>query len=425
MEPHQEIFNYLSPFLVGLLLSTGIGLILGLEREYNKDTSSSIAGIRTFPIVAILGYLLASLSDNYGVWIIIAAIPALFVFLAFDHFQNTTKTTIGHTTHFALITTFVMGIMVANHLYKESLGTAVIVVTLLALKGKFSTTLNRITEEELFSIIKFFILALLVLPFLPNKDFGPNNILNAYDIGWIVVIVSLINFLGYFSIKFIGSGKGILLTAILGGLISSTAVTWTFASQSKENPSLSNVYASGVIVASSIMFPRLALMAFIFNPDIIYSLWVPFTLMFITSLFFSWWMVRNKTDKKKTHDIKIGNPLNILSALTFGAIFIVILVTVYFARIYLGDKGLYLSAIVSGLADTDAITISMSKLANEIITLKTAALVIVTATLSNSIIKLIISLWKGSKELSKKVSLAYVAVLLVGGLYILINQLNS
>ncbi|HCQ16017.1 MAG TPA: MgtC/SapB family protein [Cryomorphaceae bacterium] len=422
MEPHQEIYNYLSPFLTGLLLSTGIGLIIGLEREFNKFQQNSTAGIRTFPIVSILGFLLASLPADYGKWSVVVALPALILLLGLDHF-NKTPSKPGHTTHLALVSTFVLGVMVALHLYKEALASAVIIVTLLALKETFTSTLKRITHTELLSIIKFFILALLILPFLPSRDFGPGNILNAYTIGWVVVIVSLLNFAGYFLVKFIGTGKGIFLTALLGGLISSTAVAWSFAPKGKENPGLAGSYASGIVISSSIMFPRLALLAFIFNPALLTYLWLPFSLMFGTAIFFSWRLWRKKKKPETEQEIKIGNPLNILSALSFGALFVGILLTVYYAGIYLGDKGLYLSAIISGLADTDAITISMTELGGQSISAATAAMVVVTATLSNTLVKMGISIWKGGREVGRKVGTAFGSVLLVGILYVLINQI--
>ena len=424
MEQHQEIYKYLSPFLVGLLISTGIGLIIGLEREYNKLQGGSISGIRTFPIVCIAGFLLANLSVDFGNWIIVATIPAFLLFLGMDHFNKNGNHLQGHTTHLALFVTFLLGMMISKHLFKEGLAAAVIVVTLLALKDKFNSTLKRITEQELFATIKFFILSLLILPFLPNQKFGPDGIFNLYDIGWVVVIVSVLNFIGYFLTKFIGSKKGIIATAILGGLISSTAVAWSFSSRSKENPELAGTYASGILIASAIMFPRLAIISYVFNPDIINTLWLPFLLMFIVSASYSWWLIRNRKNKKVSEaPIVVGNPVDILSALYFAIIFIVILASVYYSNMYFGNQGLYFSAIISGFADTDAITISVSKLAKEIDLVSTSAKIIVAATISNSLVKLGIGLLKGSPQMKLKLSIGYGAVLIVGLSYILLTTL--
>lgn len=422
MEQHQEIYKYLSPFLVGLLISTGIGLIIGLEREYDKLQGGAMSGIRTFPIVCIAGFLLATLSADFSNWIIVASIPAFLLFLGFDHFNKEGSHLQGHTTHLALFVTFLLGMMISKHLYKEGLAVAVIVVTLLALKDKFNSTLKSITQEELFATIKFFILSLLILPFLPNQKFGPDGIFNLYEIGWVVVIISVLNFIGYFLTKFIGSKKGIISTALLGGLFSSTAVAWSFSARSKENPELAGTYASGILLASAIMFPRLAIVSYVINPVVIQTLWLPFLLMFITAATYSWWLIRNRKDSNEGEaPIVLGNPLDILSALYFAVIYIVILGSVYYSNLYLGNQGLYLSAIISGFADTDAITISVSKLAKEIDLVSASAKIIVAATISNSLVKLGIGIFKGSTQMKKKLSIGYGAVLIVGLSYILLT----
>tara|TARA_R110002072_G_scaffold166080_1_gene319296 strand:+ start:3197 stop:4474 length:1278 start_codon:yes stop_codon:yes gene_type:complete len=424
MEPPQEIYKYFSPFLIGLLISTGIGLIIGLEREYNKLQGGSISGIRTFPIVCIAGFLLANLSSEFSNWVVIATIPSFLLFLGLDHFNKNDKHLQGHTTHLALFITFLLGMMISKHLFKEGLAVAVIVVTLLALKDQFKSTLKTITEQELFATIKFFILSLLILPFLPNQKFGPDGIFNLYEIGWVVVIVSILNFIGYFLTKYIGSRKGIIVTALLGGLISSTAVAWSFSSRSKENPELAGTYASGILIASAIMFPRLAIISYVFNPNIIQTLWLPFLLMFIVAASYSWWLIRNHKNNKMSEDsILVGNPLDILSALYFAIIFIVILTSVYYSNIYFGNKGLYFSAIISGFADTDAVTISVSKLAKEIDLVSTSAKIIVAATISNSLVKLVIGVIKGNSQMKRKLFIGYGAVLVVGVSYILLTTL--
>ncbi len=422
MESQQEIYKYLSPFIIGLLISTGIGLIIGLEREYNKLKGGVISGIRTFPIVCIAGFLLANLSADYSIFIIVASVPAFLIYLAFDHLNKEGNHVVGHTTHIALFVTFLLGMMIFKQLYKEGLAVAVVVVTLLSLKDKFKTTLKNITEQELFATIKFFILSLLILPFLPNQKFGPNGIFNIYEIGWVVVIISILNFIGYFLTKYFGSKKGIISTALLGGLISSTAVAWSFSSRSKENPELAGTYVSGILMSSAIMFPRLAIVSYIINPVILETLWLPFLLMFLTAASYSWWLMRSQNGIKTDEaPIKVGNPLDILSALYFAVIYVVILGSVYYSNIYLGNRGLYLSAIVSGFADTDAITISVSNLAKEVDLASVSARIIVAAILSNSLVKLGIGIFKGSPQIKMKLSVGFGAVIIVGLSYILIT----
>ncbi|CAM4299894.1 MgtC/SapB family protein [Zobellia nedashkovskayae] len=414
--------EFMDSYLLGVLISMGIGLIIGLEREYDKLKDQGFAGIRTFPIVAILGFALENLTDKFTVWILIVSLGAFILFLAVNRmYQKQEEYGKGLTTNLALIATFVLGIMVSAEYYRDAVATAVIIVTLLSLKTRFRTVISNITSEELFAFIKFSIISLLILPFLPNKVYGPSGLLNPFEIGSIVVIVSFLNFIGYFLVKYVGSKRGILLTAILGGLISSTAVTWSYASRSEESPELSKKYAAGIVIASAIMFPRLALLTYIFNGDLLMYLALPFSLLTIICIVVSLVLIQRDTKKPDTN-IKLGNPLNILNAIGFGAIYLVILFAVFYRNKFFGESGLYYSALISGLADTDAITISMAKFSLDSEKLELASLVIIAAISSNMLVKLGISIFKGSKTTGKLVGYTFGSIILVGVIYILSNN---
>ena len=423
MQIYQDINEVVGSYILGVLISLGIGLILGLEREYDKlKEEKGFAGIRTFPIVTILGFSISSLTKFYTPWFVIISLGSFILFLALSFFsQKQEEYGKGLTTNLALIATFVLGIMVAAEYYRDAVATAVIIVTLLSLKTRFRSVISNITSEELFAFIKFSIIALLILPFLPNKEFGPDNLLNPFEIGSIIVIVSFLNFIGYFLVKFVGSKKGILLTAILGGLISSTAVTWNYASRSVESPELSKKYSAGIIVASAIMFPRLALLAYIFNSEILKHLALPFGLLTLACIIATLILMR-KDDNKPDTNIKLGNPLNILNAIGFGVVYLIILFAVFYSNQYFGENGLYYSALIAGLADTDAITISLSKFSLEGDKLQLASSVIIAATVSNMLVKLGISTLKGSKITAKIVGCAFGIVILIGVIYILVNK---
>jgi len=421
MDAFHSITEFIDTYILGVLISMGIGLIIGLEREYDKlKEEKGIAGIRTFPIVTILGFSLGNLTELFTPWLLIASLAAFIIFLAANQFsQKQEEYGHGLTTNLALIATFILGVMVSVEYYRDAVATAVIIVTLLSLKTRFRSVISNITSEELFAFIKFSIVALLILPFLPNKTFGPDNLLNPFEIGSIVVIVSFLNFIGYFLVKFIGSKKGIILTAILGGLISSTAVAWNYASRSKESPELSKKYSAGIIVASAIMFPRLALLAYIFNNNILINLALPFGLLTAICIIATLLLMR-KDDPKPDTNIKLGNPLNMLNAIGFGVVYVVILFAVFYSNQFFGESGLYYSALIAGLADTDAITISMSKFSLDGNKLTLASSVIIAATISNMLVKLGITAFKGSKAAGKLVGYAFGSVILVGIIYILV-----
>lgn len=400
----------------------GIGLILGLEREYDKLKDQGFAGIRTFPIVAILGFSLGNLTEKFTPWLLIVSLGAFILFLAFNHFfQKQEEYGKGLTTNLALIATFVLGVMVSAEFYRDAVATAVIIVTLLSLKTRFRTVISNITSEELFAFIKFSIIALLILPFLPNKTYGPNDLLNPFEIGSIIVIVSFLNFIGYLLVKYVGSKKGILLTAILGGLISSTAVTWSYASRSVESPELSRKYAAGIIIASAVMFPRLTLLAYIFNNALLTYLALPFGVLTLVCLVVSLLLIKKDTNKPDTN-IKLGNPMNLLNAIGFGVIYVVILFAVFYSDKFFGESGLYYSALIAGLGDTDAITISMAKFSLDGEKLKLASSVIIAAIMSNMLVKLGITAFKGSKTARKLVSYTFGGIILIGIIFIFIGR---
>ncbi|GER58110.1 hypothetical protein ULMA_02180 [Patiriisocius marinus] len=422
MQTYQDINVLVGPYMLGVLISLGIGLIIGLEREYDKlKEEKGFAGIRTFPIVAILGFSIASLTQLFTPWLLITSLGTFILFLALYHFsQKQEEYGQGLTTNLALIATFVLGIMVSAEYYRDAVATAVIIVTLLSLKTRFRSVISNITSQELFAFIKFTIIALLILPFLPDKPYGPDGLINPFEIGSIIVIVSFLNFIGYFLVKFVGSKKGIILTAILGGLISSTAVAWNYASSSKESPELSKKYSAGIIVASAIMFPRLALLAYIFNNTILINLAIPFGILTVICVTATLLLMR-KDDPKPDTNIKLGNPLNVLNAIKFGAVYVIILFAVFYSNQFFGESGLYYSALIAGLADTDAITISMAKFSLEGDKLALASSVIIAATISNMLVKLGIAIFKGSKTTAKYVGFAFGSVIIIGVIWVLVS----
>jgi uncharacterized membrane protein (DUF4010 family) len=213
---------YLSHYLVSLLVSTGIGLIIGLEREFRKaNEKDHLAGIRTYPLVALLGCIVTFVALSLTDWLLVGALVAFMMFVGASYYRRITFGNSGMTTEVSLIITFVLGAMTSLQMIRDALAAAVITTTLLSLKGTFHRLVLTITEEELFAFIKFIILCMLLLPFLPDTRFGPGGILNLQDIGLIIVIVTSLSFVAYLLIKFTGSYKGILLTALFGGLFSS------------------------------------------------------------------------------------------------------------------------------------------------------------------------------------------------------------
>jgi uncharacterized membrane protein (DUF4010 family) len=417
---HEYLNSVLGPYLLGMLVSAGIGLILGLEREFDTATGNEhFAGLRTFTLVTLLGYIITYLSKQYQPWIFALSLPGLFILLSIFHFAKTQKNNLGIVTELSLLIAYSLGSLVAFHFIREAIAAAVVTTTILALKQKFKKIIARITQDELYAFIKFIILSLLILPFLPNKNFGPGGIINPQTIGLVVVITSSLSFIGYFLIKFGSADKGILLTAFLGGTFSSTAVTWVFSSKSKESPSLSNSYAAGIILASSVMFIRVLLVTYLFNNAIFLVLLVPCLILTLVGLAWVFFITRKIKQKTVSPPLQLGNPINILNALFFGVLFTGISVLVFYADKFLGTRGLYLSGVLSGISDVDAISISMARYARENNQLNIAVIVIVLAMLSNTVVKAVIAMTKGTTEVRKTISYGFGTMILAGLVYVI------
>ena len=417
---HEYLNSLLGPYLLGMLVSAGIGLILGLEREFDTATGNEhFAGLRTFTLVSLLGYIITFLSKQYQPWIFALSLPGLFFLLSIFHFAKTQKNNLGIVTELSLLIAYSLGALVAFHFIREALAAAVVTTTVLALRQQFKKIIARITQDELYAFIKFIILSLLILPFLPNKNFGPGGIINPQTIGLVVVVTSSLSFVGYFLMKFGSANKGILLTAFLGGTFSSTAVTWVFSSKSKESPDLSSSYAAGIILASSVMFMRVLLVTYLFNNAIFLVLLVPCLILTLVGLAWVFFITRKIKQKMVSPPLQVGNPINILNALFFGVLFTGISVLVFYADKFFGTSGLYLSGVLSGISDVDAISISMARYAQENNQLNIAVIVIVLAMLSNTIVKAVIAMTKGTNEVRKTISYGFGSVILAGLVYVI------
>lgn len=422
---HDLLNELLTPFFLALGVALCVGLIIGLEREFDaQQKDDHLAGIRTFPLVSILGCLLASLGGIAGYGLLWAAFPAFILFVALTWYSRSKQGHTGLTSEIALIIAFTAGVMAGAHMIRAALGVAVITAALLSLKGTLRSYLALITRPELFAAIKFALIALVILPFLPDRGMGPNALLNPQDIGAVVVIVSAMSFVGYFLVKFIGEGKGILLTALFGGMFSSTSVTWVYAARSREQgATLARPYAAGISIASAVMFVRVAIVTLIFNAAVFSYVVLPCLLMAAVELGSAWFTMRKGVPKGTGKALELRDPLNILNALFFGLLYVGISLAVYYANEWLGDGGLVLSGIISGFADVDAITIAMSKFAMDPTKLRIAMLVIIAAVLSNTLVKLGITVIRGSAEVRKLAGLSTGVTMLAGLLYLLFGSI--
>jgi uncharacterized membrane protein (DUF4010 family) len=404
------------PFFTGLLVAFGVGLIIGLEREFNTmGAPGHLAGIRTFSLTAILGYLAGWLGQS-GRWeLAVLLLSGMVLLVVIGYFLRAREGHNGLTTELALLLILLLGIAISMGFRQEALAVVVVTTVVLSLKEQLHFVVRQLTQEELSAFLKFIVLALLLLPMLPNQQFGPEGLLNFQEIGWVVVLVLSISFAGYLLLKFGGAHRGVLLTAVIGGLISSTLIAWAFSARSKERKEYSDVLGAGIVLASSVMFVRVYLLSSVFSASLGKMLFWPLLLMFIGSMLPLWQIYRSPKPALDTPSLSPGNPLDIRNALVFLFLYVGVTYLMYASRTWMEGKMTYVSGAIAGLADSDAITISTSKWAAVAPDrLSEAATVILLAILSNTLFKLGISIINGDKSLIRPVGLGFGAVLLLG-----------
>jgi len=409
----EHTLNLLFKIVISLIL----GLIIGLEREH-RAKEEAFAGIRTFPLIAILGCLSAFIYDNYWNSIMWLTFGAVIVFSIVNFYLEYQKDK-GITTEIAVILTFVVGFLIYfNYIYIGVFLTIAITV-LLALKNYLETFAKKLSQEDIFAILKFILITIVVYPLLPDKNFGPLNALNLKDIWKVIIIVSSLDFIGYIILKWKGS-KALWINGIVGGLVSSTAVTYNLAKKAKAYPVLTSSAAFGISLAWTVMNFRVLFLAFIVNKNMAIALLEPMLLSSFFFLIFIYVKYKNEffSNEKSNTDIKINNPFELLSAFQFGFIYALVVVMIKLLNFYIGEKGVYLASFISGVIDVDAITLSLSQMAAQSKVLDLYKDGILLAVISNSLFKFLYALIFGNRQLAKDIFVLLVIITAVCGVYI-------
>ena len=418
----------------GFLVALAAGALIGLEREQSRalDKRPSLGGVRTFPLLALSGALSALLAQTTGYWLIIGSLLVVGAFLAVVRYQDFTQDpTIGITTEVAALITFLLGVLALmpglpldlGHRYLLIVASAGVVMALLSFKKPLHEVVRRVSDDDLYATAKFIILALVVLPLLPNRTFDPLHVLNPFQIGIMVVLIAGISFLGYVATRIISPDRGLVATGLLGGLVSSTAVTVSLASRVRDDSKIVPLAAAVILMASATMFLRLLAVVGIVDPALLPTLVWPIATM-MTAAYGAAWAFYSRTLRHLdgTATVSHRNPFELRSAMKFGALYAVVLVVAKAAQTVLGDRGLYVSAVLAGLHDVDALTLSMARFHHEGLAASTAAGAITLAALTNTAVKAGIAAWLGGSELGTRVGAGLLAVLGTGMAVLLIIQ---
>lgn len=399
-------------------IALGLGLLVGLQRE---STASPLAGVRTFPLVTIFGTVCGLLAQSFGGWVIAAGILALagMIFIGKTEEEKSGHPDPGLTTETALLLMFTVGayLVIGHRAVAIAIGGGAAV--LLQFKGQLHGLVARLGENDLKAIMQFALLSLVILPVLPDRTYGPYAVLNPRNIWFMVVLIVGISLGGYINYKFFGQRAGIVMGGILGGLISSTATTISYAKRTAARPENIGMTTIVVMIASVIVFVRLQLLIVTIAPTFWSQAAPPLTillLLLVAASLVLWLKHRSKQNEMTTQE----NPSELKSALLFGLIYAVVLFVVAAVKERFGSSGLYLVAGISGLTDVDAITISTARLVQEgRLNATDGWRLIVVASLSNLVFKTgTVAFW-GHRRLLLQVAPFYSIVFVAGVLLVL------
>jgi len=399
----------LYPFLTSLAL----GLMIGLERERSPAAK---AGLRTFSLVALAGTLGALLSEKTGApWVLGAGLLIMGGMMVTTYFKATETEDPGTTTIAAVVVCYALGAMVWYDLEQLAVTLAILTTALLYFKPELRGVSRNLTRLDLVSILQFAVLSFVILPILPNQDYGPYHALNPYQIWWMVVLISGLSLAGYAALRIAGQRRGTLLTGLFGGIASSTATTLAFSRHARNSPNLTGMAALVILLANWVLLVRLSVLVAVLAPD----LWRPMLTLLgggalagVIVLYLAW---RRLDNQITTPTLEMNNPTEIRAALSFGLLYAAVLFAAAWLSDLVGSHGVYAVALVSGLTDVDAITLSSLRLFNlGNLQIDQTATTILLAVLSNIAFKSGLATVIGGAALARQVLPGMAAV--AGGL---------
>ncbi len=359
----MDILSLLSPdsIIFKLAIALFLGLFIGLRREIDiqKEGSESFVGFRTLPLIVMLGAISTMIPQIP--YLPVICLLGVLVFLSIAYYNGVFKLhLIGLTSEFSTLIMFLVGVFVGNGEYIVAILVTVTIGLLTGFKDQLHKFARGISPQEWGGALQLLILSAVVLPFLPQVAVDPWGVLVPFDIWLLVIFISAIGFVGYFLQKHIDSKKGLIVTSFLGALVSSTAVTTALAIKAKQKKDLPrNLFVVALLVAVATMLVRTIITIVVIAPiDLKIVALIP-AAMFITAvLLLCVYGRRQHADKEEAIVPQLESPFELIPALKFGALFIVVLLAVALGKEYLGDYGVLITAVLSGFIDVDATILS-------------------------------------------------------------------
>lgn len=415
-------------FLIAIL----IGALVGIEREKRKlsEDNIGVAGLRTFIVFALIGAVSAWLTNTlhhialFITGVVVASLTLVTGYVLNSRF-NTSPHSLSITTELAAIAVCLLGGMAVFGQPELAFALAVILSGVLAYKQPLHGMVSILDWDDIFVGLRLLIATFIVLPLLPNEAIDPWKALNPYKLWLLVILISSLSLVGYIATRLLGPGRGIAFTGLSGGLVSSTAVTLSFAKRShdRDGAQLGDALACGILLAWAVMIGRVVIEVLVVYAPLIHTLLLPLSLMAVTTVALAAWFYRRAhgaTKPPTSPEVPLRNPFSLTQAIRFAAFFALVLLAVKIAQEHLTRESLYVVAGLAGLSDVDAITLSMAGMARSSGQHSQAAGAIIIALLSNTLVKGGLALTLGKDHLRRDVLIASFGIALSGAVGVLL-----
>jgi uncharacterized membrane protein (DUF4010 family) len=399
------------------LIALGLGLLVGLQKE---RAASPLAGLKTFGLASLFGAVAALVSQVVGGWVLASGLLAIVGVMAIGNaiqLRSGTATP-GQTTEVAILVMYMIGALTVLGPTTLAIVLGGAVAVLLHLREELKGMVRRMSDQDVRAVMQFVVVSLVVLPVLPNRNLGPFGVLNPYNIWMMVVLIVGMNLAGYAAFRWLSTRGGTVVAGLLGGVVSSTATTFAYARNTREGVTPARTGAAIIWIASTVVYVRILVEVGAVAPGFLPTA-APPLLILMGVMTLGAFLVARDTERGSGGSPEPRNPTQLRTAIVFGALYAASLLAVAAADTYLGDRGLYATAVLSGLTDIDAITLSTSRLvASGRLSEEVGWRLIVTASLSNTTFKLAIAWIIGGRALGTRLGGLALSALATGGMLI-------
>lgn len=415
------------PLLYRLGIALGIGIIIGIERGWQTRAEHGgrrLAGVRTFSLAGLFGGVVARLAQPDRVGVLAVGLLVVGAFVIGAYLANLRESQDhGMTSEFALLTTFALGGIAVLGAPFEAAAAAIVMALVLGMKPEFHRAVEGLDRSELLATLQLLLVAVVLVPLLPSRDMGPWQAVNPRTVGLLVLLIAGLSYFGYFAVRVLGSRLGVILTAVFGGLTSSTAVAVAYARRSRSVTSGRLLLGIGIALAAAMMAPRLGVEIAVVNASLLPALWPTLVALALVPLAGLLVVLRTRSAAHGRPELQLTNPLQLKAALIFGVALSALFIGAEALKRMFGDAGIYATAALAGLADVDAISLTLARAAGRSISELTAERGILVAVLVNTAVKASLAAALGGRPMLRSAS-AILAAALAAGLVVALATLT-